>query len=215
MNSTKLGFALLGGTGVAGTTAVGVYRFKVFSSKSSTIGDLLEKEKYQLLKEKDSDHQKHWKESSDKYKEKYTDKSSYNEDKMKELCRDLLGKEETHKSEYDQAKKYCVVPRKISERLKDLGLTQLSTTGSESGVTDKWKKLSTEYKTKGEGDKKLSDLDKSTINDDTSTGDSLKNKCKTVFDKGHWETDYDSLLENAKRWCTDEGFNQLPTSGNQ
>ncbi|AEG73203.1 hypothetical protein MHF_0946 [Mycoplasma haemofelis Ohio2] len=215
MDSSKLALSFLGGTGAVGTAAAGAYHFGAFSSQSPTVGDLLKKERYQLLKAKESGHQNYWKESTNKYKEKNSGQPSYDEVKMKELCRNLLSKDETHKDGYEQARKYCVVPRTVSERLKDLGLTPLNTTGSEANLTDKWKKLSAEYKKTGENDKKLSDLDKSTINDDTSTGALLKGKCQTVFSKGHWETDYDSLLDNAKRWCTEEGFNQLPPEEKQ
>ncbi|AEG73154.1 hypothetical protein MHF_0896 [Mycoplasma haemofelis Ohio2] len=204
MDSLKLGLSLLGGTGVVGAAAAGAYHYGSFSPKINTIKDKLGKEKYQLLKEGDSSH---WTESLQKYKEKHPSESSYDERKMKGLCSNLLGKEDSHTEDYNKARKYCVVPKTISERLQILGVTLLNTDNADAA---KWKSLSDEYKKTGENDKKLSDLDKSKVEGD-SNNDQLKNKCKEVAAKTHWEDNYDSLLENTKRWCTEEGFKQLPT----
>ncbi|AEW45519.1 hypothetical protein MHC_03295 [Mycoplasma haemocanis str. Illinois] len=210
MNSLKLGLSLLGGTGIVSTAVAGAYHYGYFSSKTNTIKDRLINEKYQLLKEGDSSH---WTESLKKYKEKHPSESSYDEPKIKKLCQDLVGRVNFSKEDYNKAKKYCVVPQTISERLKALEFTLLDTNGSNS--TTKWKSLSDEYKNTGENDKKLSDLNKSEVGNGDSNGDKLKSKCKDVSSKTHWEDNYDSLLENTKRWCTEEGFKQLPQSTSQ
>ncbi|AEG73158.1 hypothetical protein HF1_08210 [Mycoplasma haemofelis str. Langford 1] len=206
--------AALAGLGTAGVGG-GIYlanRDTTSPVEKETLKSKLVKDRYTPLSSSNSDHQTHWDKSLEKYKVKHNNQPSYTDAKLKEMCNGLFEKENIKDEDYKIARKYCVVPRKISERLSDLKIKALSTTGSEDGVAEKWKKLAGEYKNKGTGDKQLNGLTHSTVKD---TGDELKNKCGEVFDKEHWEENYDSLLDNAKLWCTEEGFNRLPVTEKQ
>ncbi|AEG73248.1 hypothetical protein MHF_0993 [Mycoplasma haemofelis Ohio2] len=184
-------------------TGGGIYLANASSAEKNTVRLKLQDEKYIILKPDDSGH---WRVSLEKYRSSHNDKSSYTEKNLKDLCASLLEKKDSELASYNEAKKYCVVPNTISQRLTALEFNPLKT--GEADDTDKWKKLSAEYK-KGEGDfKKLSGLESNSINDD---GKALKDKCKDVFSKDHWTENYDTLLESSKDWCTEEGVNKLPS----
>ncbi|AEG73245.1 hypothetical protein MHF_0990 [Mycoplasma haemofelis Ohio2] len=195
----------LAGVGAAGLGG-GIYlTHKNSSEERKTILLRLEKEKYKPLKASDSNHQAHWEASLTYYKQQYSQKTSYTEQELKNLCGSLFKQDDIKEEDYSTAKRYCVVPRTVSQRLEDLGFKAI-----ESSATDKWKKLSGAYKNSGKGGKQLGNLESTTIDDSESTGEKLKNKCQEISSKNHWESDYDSLLENFKIWCTDKGFNELP-----
>ncbi|CBY92916.1 hypothetical protein HF1_09080 [Mycoplasma haemofelis str. Langford 1] len=201
--------ASLAGLGTAATGG-GIYlasKNLPSSEEKNTILLKLQNDRYTLLKSNDSNHQDHWKTSKEKYISSHSDKSSYTEKDLKDLCTSLLGKKDSELEAYNEARKYCVVPNTISQRLTALGLRPLKT--GESEDTEKWKKLSVEYKKGGENFKKLNDLEHSTINDETTTGQSLRNKCKDVFAKDHWIENYDTLLDSSKDWCTEEGVSRI------
>ncbi|CBY92879.1 hypothetical protein HF1_08710 [Mycoplasma haemofelis str. Langford 1] len=205
---SKVLLSTMAGLGAAGIGG-GIYLANKGSEtkiEKETIQAKLVKDKYTPLNSSDPQHQAHWQTSLGKYKEEYKNQTEYTEEKLKALCNDLFNKEDIDTSDYKVAKKYCVVPRKISERLKDIEFTALDTSGTKSEVTEKWKKLSAEYKKNGTGDRQLD----SVASVDDANGDALKNGCKTVLEKEHWDSKYDSLLENAKTWCTEEGFKKLP-----
>ncbi|CBY92823.1 hypothetical protein HF1_08150 [Mycoplasma haemofelis str. Langford 1] len=203
--SKTFAISLAGATGAVGTAAAGAYHYGAFSSKSPNIGDRLQTEKYTLLKESDSTN---WTKSLAQYKKKNSDKSTYTEKELKDLCKKLLSQEERENDSYSEARKYCVVPTTISGRLTSLNLNVLDATGS--GDVEKWKGLSKEYKTKGIDSKKLDDLVNTNISDENDSGNTLKSKCKTVLEKEHWDDNYDSLIKGAESWCTLQGFNSIP-----
>ncbi|AEW45569.1 hypothetical protein MHC_03545 [Mycoplasma haemocanis str. Illinois] len=206
---SRVFFSSIAGLSAAGIGG-GIYLAnKGTEVKKETIRDKLIKDRYTLLDGSKSEHQSHWAKSLEKYKEEYKNQTTYTEGELKTRCIELFNKEELNYADYKVAKKYCVVPRKISERLKDIEFKSLDTSGTQQEVTEKWKKLSEEYKKKGKGDNQLDTLAASSVND--ADGTSLKNSCKTVLEKEHWDDKYDSLLENAKSWCTEEGFKNLPT----
>ncbi|AEW45523.1 hypothetical protein MHC_03315 [Mycoplasma haemocanis str. Illinois] len=199
----------LAGLGTASAIGGGIY-FANRNTSTPTIKETLKsrlvKEKYTLLSVDNSSHKDHWNKSLEKYKASHNNQTSYTEENLKDMCNGLLGKEDIKEEDYKIARKYCVVPRKISERLEDLGIAALKTTGTENGVDEKWKKLAGEYKKTGSGNQQLNGLDNSTVKD---TGEELKKKCGEVFNKEHWEENYDSLLDNTKRWYTEVGFKQI------
>ncbi|CBY92921.1 hypothetical protein HF1_09130 [Mycoplasma haemofelis str. Langford 1] len=193
----------LAGVGAAGLGG-GIYLAHKNSENPSperkTILLRLEKEKYKPLK---LDDPTHWQDSLTNYKKQHTQKTSYTEQELKNLCSSLFKRDDIREEDYSTAKRCCVVPRTISQRLEDLGFKVI-----EASETEKWKKLSGEYKASGTGNKKLGDLVNTAV-DDESTGEKLKKKCQEVLAKGHWENNYDSLLEGSKTWCTDKALPPL------
>ncbi|AEG73238.1 hypothetical protein MHF_0983 [Mycoplasma haemofelis Ohio2] len=169
-----------------------------------TIKSKLLKDKYVPLEANSP----HWAKSLEKYNSSRSGQTAYTQEQLKELCEGLFKKEEIGSDDYNVAKKYCVIPQKISERLKALSFKTIDTTGSDSSTTEKWKKLSKAYKSQGSGNKQLDNLANSGVDD--QDGSALKNKCKDVFDKEHWDQHYDTLLERSKLWCTEEGLSNLP-----
>ncbi|AEW45593.1 hypothetical protein MHC_03665 [Mycoplasma haemocanis str. Illinois] len=199
--------SVVGVGGVAGT-ALGAYHFKIFSSSVPTIADRLQKEKYKLLKDDDP----HWTKSLEEYKKKHSGKDSYTVQELKNLCKVFLKKKEVEDNSYSEAKRYCVSLKKVSERLGDLGFTLLdiNTTNSDNNPNkDQWTSLAKKYKTEGVSAKELDGLTASTVGDNGAQWSKLQEKCKTVFEKTHWDEKYESLVKNAEAWCTLQGFNGI------
>ncbi|AEW45596.1 hypothetical protein MHC_03680 [Mycoplasma haemocanis str. Illinois] len=181
-----------------------------FKTVKETIQSRLLKDKYTPLNSDESNHSSYWATSLEKYNAARSGQTAYTQDQLKGMCKDIFNKEE-NSDDYNVARKYCVIPQKISERLSALSFKAIDTTGSDSGTTEKWKKLSKEYKSTDSADKQLDNLASSGVNEQDGTA--LKGKCKDVLAKEHWDQNYDSLLERSKIWCTEEGLSKLPNRG--
>ncbi|AEG73160.1 hypothetical protein HF1_08230 [Mycoplasma haemofelis str. Langford 1] len=207
---SKIAAASTLGVGAAGAGGFGAYHFyfKESPSEDKSLRAKLISERYIPLELEGNKHQDHWTSSLSQYKSKHSDKNQWSEVELKNLCSGFFKKDEIIEKDYNEARKYCVVPRKISERLSDLSIKVLDT--GETKDTDKWTKLSEEYKKSKTGFKKLHDLETSGIQSSDSTDKTLKDKCVAVFDMNHWTENYDSLLEASRIWCTESGFNSLP-----
>ncbi|AEG73240.1 hypothetical protein MHF_0985 [Mycoplasma haemofelis Ohio2] len=207
---SKLAMASVAGVGSVAGVSGGAYLLTRNSSnaleieKSKTLRTRLESENYTPLDVDNVSHKTHWDTSLTKYKAQYTSKNTWNDSQLKERCSELFNKEIISNEDYTEARKYCVVPRDISGRLSDAGFHPLSTEES-----TKWTKLSKEYKKGGDGFKKLGDLEHDKASEPSSSA--LREKCKEVLKKDHWDANYDSLLESSTVWCTEEGFSKLPT----
>ncbi|AEW45563.2 hypothetical protein MHC_03515 [Mycoplasma haemocanis str. Illinois] len=207
MNLMKLGAGIAGVSGASGIGILGAYYSGVFSTNKNTIQEKLKRNKWTILEDSKSEHKSHWSTSLTKYKSKHSGNENLTETQLKKICSDLLKKEDD--DSYEEARKYCVVPNKVSERLEKLGFTLLdiSTSGSSSNPNQtQWTSLATKYKTKGVESKELDTLKANTINDNGANWHSLKDKCKEVSEKDHWSDKYESLVNNSKTWCTMQGF---------
>ncbi|CBY92881.1 hypothetical protein HF1_08730 [Mycoplasma haemofelis str. Langford 1] len=193
------------GLGAASAGGFGAYHFYSKSDDKSLRAKLIS-EKYAPLEAENKDHKTHWTTSLEKYKTKHTDSKQWNESQLKNLCNDLFKKEDIKTDDYNEARKYCVVPRSILERLKDLDFATLDT--GEGKETTKWTQLSEGYKKGGTSFKKLNNLENTGITG--SNGDTLRGKCDEVLKKDHWDDNYDALLDSSKVWCTEQGFKSLP-----
>ncbi|CBY93012.1 hypothetical protein HF1_10040 [Mycoplasma haemofelis str. Langford 1] len=205
MDPLKLALATAGAGG-AGLGAYGMYSYGAFSgSKAENIGTRLIEERFELLKDS---HTEQWKNSLSKYNSKTS--SSVDENRLKDICKELISKNKTSESDYKTAKLYCVVPRSVQERLKDLGLHVLKTTGdNEDGDKSKWTKLAESYVTKGTGDNQIESLTLTAENTGSNNWSSLRQNCKTVLEKEHWDDKFDTYFLKSKMWCTDEAFKEL------
>ncbi|AEW45517.1 hypothetical protein MHC_03285 [Mycoplasma haemocanis str. Illinois] len=208
MNLLKL---VVGAAGIAGVGALGTYYSGVFSSKKNDIRGKLIKSKWTILEDFKDEHKSHWSTALSKYKEKHTGNTNLTESQLKDICKNLLNSEDD--KNYEEARRYCVVPRKISERLSDLNLQLLDITNGNSPSNKnqtQWTSLATKYKTSGTGNIQLDDLAASSINDANTNWTNLRDKCKAVSEKDHWSEKYDELVDNSKTWCTLQGFDTIP-----
>ncbi|AEG73234.1 hypothetical protein MHF_0979 [Mycoplasma haemofelis Ohio2] len=202
----KMGAGMAGATGAG---ALGAYYSGVFSTNENSIRSKLIKNKWVVLEDSKEDHKSHWSTSLSKYKGKYTNKDSLSEDQLKGICKDLLNSEDD--KNYEEARRYCVVPRTISERLSDLDFKLLNITTGTSNNEDqqKWTDIVNKYKTKGTDTKELDGLKANSLTTENTNWSTLKDKCKSVSEKDHWSEKYDLLVENSKTWCTLQGFDNL------
>nr|WP_052663341.1 hypothetical protein [Mycoplasma haemofelis] len=210
MSLMKLGAGMAGVVGASGAGALGAYYSGAFSANKNTLQEKLKKDKWIILEHSKSEHSSYWGTSLTKYKAQHSGNESLTESQLKKICSDLLN-EESDKN-YEEARRYCVVPNKVSERLEKLGFTLLNITadGSSNNTHQtQWTALATKYKTKGTGSKELDTLKASTITDNGANWSSLKDKCKEVSEKDHWSDQYGSLVDNSKTWCTLQGFESL------
>ncbi|AEW45655.2 hypothetical protein MHC_03985 [Mycoplasma haemocanis str. Illinois] len=204
MTLSKLAFLAVG-TGTTGLGTYGLYHYGVFSnSQKETVGTRLISENYELL---NNSHTDQWKTSFSKYNEKKeSNTANIDEAQLKSICKNLISKDKTSDLDYKKAKLYCVVPQGVSERLSKLGFKVLNT--KDTTHQDKWTKLATSYVTNGKGDKQIESLN---LTDSTSNNwSTLRDNCKTIIEKSHWEESFDSYLKKSKMWCTEEAFNSLP-----
>ncbi|AEW45571.1 hypothetical protein MHC_03555 [Mycoplasma haemocanis str. Illinois] len=201
---SKIAIASVAGIGTVGMIGFGVYYF--FSrAEDKSLKAKLVSDKHTPLESRNKDHEAHWKSSLEKYKIKHTDKQQWNESQLKSLCNGLFKKEDIETDNYNEAKKYCVVPRNISERLRDLGFKELDTRHSKD--IPEWTKLSEEYMKGGTNFKKLKDLETTQVTSDN--GATLRTKCGEILKKEHWDDDYETLLDSSKVWCTEHGFKSI------
>nr|WP_014272654.1 hypothetical protein [Mycoplasma haemocanis] len=205
----KVGAGIAGVAGSTGVGVLGAYYFGVFSTNKNDIRSKLIESNWVILEDSNKEHESHWSTALKKYKEKHSDKNQLTESQLKGICKDLLNSEDD--KNYEEARKYCVVPRTISERLSDLKFQLLNTTAGTSNNADqqKWTSVVNKYKTEGIETKELDGLKTSSLNNDGTNWSTLKDKCKTVSEKDHWSEKYDLLVEGSKTWCTLQGFNNL------
>ncbi|AEG72860.1 hypothetical protein MHF_0588 [Mycoplasma haemofelis Ohio2] len=200
--------ALMGIGAIGGLTVGGVLGSKyLFESNHKTLKDRLEKEKYKILDfSKDSE----WTAVLDAYnkakdstsKRFISNSSEVQLKDLKDSCKSALSGKEEDDSLFDKARKWCVVPRNISERLSDLSLSPLKTTDDteDKGDKSKWEAIGKQYESKGNN--KIAGLSLTTSNADNWK--SIRDKCKVFFSQDPWSNDYDTNLEVSKDWCVAE-----------
>ncbi|AEW45684.1 hypothetical protein MHC_04140 [Mycoplasma haemocanis str. Illinois] len=194
------------GAGVASLGAYGIYRYRDLSdSKTENIGTRLVREKFELLKDL---HTEQWKNSLSKYNSKTS--ANVDENRLKGICKDLIAKNTSSESDYKTARLYCVVPRNVQERLKDLGFHSLKTTGdNEDGDKSKWTKLAESYVTHGKGDNQIESLTLPASGGDSNNWSSLRQNCKTILEKEHWDDKFETYFLKSKMWYTEEAFSGI------
>ncbi|CBY92975.1 hypothetical protein HF1_09670 [Mycoplasma haemofelis str. Langford 1] len=205
MEPLKLAF-LATGAGATGLGTYGLYSH-LSGSQKENVGTRLVSESFELLNDS---HKEQWKTSLEKYNEKKgANDSNIDETKLKAICKSLISKDKTSEVDYKKAKLYCVVPQGVSERLSKLGFKVLNT--SDTTHQNEWTKLATSYITNGKGDKQIESLTLTTPSGSPDNNwSTLKENCKTILGKSHWEESFDSYFEKSKMWCTEEAFNSLP-----
>nr|WP_014272348.1 hypothetical protein [Mycoplasma haemocanis] len=198
---------LLGIGAVGGLTVGGVLGSKyLFKSNKRILRNRLEKEKYKILDfSKDSEWTtvlEAYNKAKDTQGKRFIDGNGEVQlNDLKESCKSILDGDGDD-SLFNKARKWCVVPRNISERLYDLSLNPLKTNDDteEKGDKSKWETISRQYE--NDGNKGIKDL--SLVGSDKWKA--LRDKCKSFFSQDPWSNDYDTNLEVSKDWCVVEGI---------
>ncbi|CBY92909.1 hypothetical protein HF1_09010 [Mycoplasma haemofelis str. Langford 1] len=192
--SKLLALSVTGGT--IGIGGFGAYNFRSSPNSVRYIKDRLEESQYTPLKLTGNRHKSYWNRSLQEYRKKHP---SLDVEGLKALCRQAFYSEYQDDDSYATARRYCVIPRKISERIKDLGINFLDMKGN----TDEreWQWLAFEYSYIGEGKRKLGTLEKSSTKDYKNNWTLLREACKKELTKDHWTPNYYSVLERVQRWC--------------
>ncbi|AEW45428.1 hypothetical protein MHC_02830 [Mycoplasma haemocanis str. Illinois] len=195
--------------GLASCTGLGILisnsPFFPKEKKISTpkVRDLLRDKGYSVMKSESSG----WNTLLSAYKEgknsdivKFGSSSNISEEDLKRECASAL--EDILTSSYEKAKRWCVEPKKVSDKLKDVGLTPLKTEGvSGQDDSENWKKLEKEYVK--EGSEKIEGSNISQTTNDTSW-QGLRDACKKLFESNPWDDSYDSSLKLSKKWCVSQ-----------
>ncbi|AEG72788.1 hypothetical protein MHF_0516 [Mycoplasma haemofelis Ohio2] len=201
MNALKMG---LTSTAALGGAVGGGFLIKnaISSDEKPTVSTRLVSEGFELL---NASHTSHWSTSLSKYNsKKASGAADISEDKLKSICQELLSKDKEAEEDYKKARRYCVVPQNVSTRLSKLGLNVLTTT--ENTHQQQWTSLAASYVTKGTGNNQIESLTLQSANSDQTNWSKLRDQCKVVVEKDHWEENFDSYLEKAKMWCTSESI---------
>ncbi|AEW45594.1 hypothetical protein MHC_03670 [Mycoplasma haemocanis str. Illinois] len=187
------------GAGTIGIGGFGAYSFKTSSNNIRYIKDRLEESQYTLLSLNENKHKSYWNKSLQEYKKKHPFDSPLHVEDLKAICKQAFLGEYQDDDSYAKARRYCVVPRKISERIKDLGLNLLDMKGKLD--EREWQWLSFEYSYIGEGNRKLGTLDKNSTKDYRNNWTLLRNECQKELMKDHWTPNYYFILKSVQRWC--------------
>ncbi|CBY93018.1 hypothetical protein HF1_10100 [Mycoplasma haemofelis str. Langford 1] len=201
----------LAGAGALGAASGGAYLIHNSISKTSepTLRSRLEKEHYSVMDPSDGN----WTTVLSKYKEagvladkKFSDLSGEVTDQsLKQKCNSVLSSGDS--SLYEKAKLWCTVPRTIQQRLEDLKITLLKTTGDdENGDKTNWNKLKDKYQ-KATSDQKIKDFTIATPSADNAW-QSLRTECAKHLSKDRWDAEYDYFLDKVTTWCSSKLLNE-------
>ncbi|AEW45144.1 hypothetical protein MHC_01390 [Mycoplasma haemocanis str. Illinois] len=198
-------YALLG-FAAAGAVGGGIYFIYPNSPKPiTTLKERLKKEKYSVLSDDDN---QNWQTVLSKYNSSehkqnnrfVSGNGTTSLEDLKRVCSSTLAMEEGDSISYERVKLWCTVPRTVQERLKDLGIDVLKTSGDTEDKS-KWVALESEYKETGNND--IKDFQVDSVTNDTSW-QKLRNKCNEYIAKDKWSSEYDYYLDKASKWCSDK-----------
>lgn len=210
--------AAIGIGSVGGVIGSGYYLNKLLSNEN--IQSKLEANKYTILTS-DEKNKRDWDAILVAYKATITDPAnnkfklenfepknppSNEEDRSKfqEACKKTLEKrtfEDTKEEEiYKKAKKWCTVPKKLIEILKEKGYRLLDSDDKDSS---QWDAKLDDYE---KSDKKFDNLATlkeatKTLEKNEATRKKLKVECKKLEGKKHYEKDFEKELDKSILWC--------------
>ncbi|CBY92827.1 hypothetical protein HF1_08190 [Mycoplasma haemofelis str. Langford 1] len=169
--------------------------------EKKTIQDKLQKEGFQIL---NSSEGQHWGTLKDAYNSAKSEESkvfavinsNIDENKLKDLCKSALEKDEEDAS-YSKAKRWCVVPVTVSDYLSKLGRRALSTASSGETDKDQWEKLAAKYESAPD---KIASV--TSLGADNNKWSTLRQKCGELGAKKNYEDNFDTNLASSKVWCS-------------
>ncbi|CBY93341.1 hypothetical protein HF1_13330 [Mycoplasma haemofelis str. Langford 1] len=197
----------LGALGAMGG-GVALYKSGAFASKT-TLGQLVQKDSWTLLTAKDTTHISTILEAYKKEPKPtlpfsgFTGKEADASKRLLEECNKASDKpfDDSNKvTLLKQIKKWCVIPKTLQERLKDLGITPLSTAEpnpSSTEVQDWTNKVGT-Y---DNGNNKFDQLASLTDGDNNAKAKTLRTTCQSKLTTKSFEESFDTILGQVKTWC--------------
>ncbi|AEG73073.1 hypothetical protein MHF_0809 [Mycoplasma haemofelis Ohio2] len=201
MVACSIGLASCAGLGVLISNSP----FASKDKKASTpkVRDLLREKGYSVMEQGSSG----WNTILTAYKDtknnsivKFGSSANISEEELKRECASAL--EDILTTSYEKAKRWCVEPKKVSDKLKELKLTPLKTEGTDGqNDSDKWQKLEKEYVK--EGSEKITGLTIANPSTDNSWH-GLRDECKKLFESNPWDNSYDSSLKLSQKWCVSQ-----------
>ncbi|CBY93318.1 hypothetical protein HF1_13100 [Mycoplasma haemofelis str. Langford 1] len=190
------------GTSAAIGGGIWAWSNEIFSN-SKNIKNKLISEKYQILtRTSDS-----WSSIFSKYsdtgnKDWKFDGEIKNVEDLKNTCEKVIKEKEENSSLYKKASKWCVVPRKAEEFVSGL----LDVAEGKDG--ESWKRVLAEYKKTKTGSSSTYEMSDVTVTESNSDQDAdnikkLQAGCTTRKGKLTYELDFDSSLDDMRKWCVD------------
>ncbi|OAL10459.1 hypothetical protein A6V39_00145 [Candidatus Mycoplasma haematobovis] len=212
---------VIGVCALSGVCGGGYGLHKLLSNDS--IESKLKANEYVLLTNS-IEHEKHWDEILASYKatiqadnnSKFkfdnfvisnTQPNAEDKTKLKEHCKKTLKKrtfEDNEEAEYNKAKRWCVIPSTVSEKLATDKFEVLDTTTGD-GATNKhdneWAKKIKAYIDSKNTNKIASWTNGAPTQDNKEDKEKLINKCKELVNTKTHQPNYEKAFEDAKNWC--------------
>ncbi|AEG72636.1 hypothetical protein MHF_0357 [Mycoplasma haemofelis Ohio2] len=178
-----------------------------------TVGDSLRDEKFVLLSYTDGNSSE-WSKVLEKYKSSGEEskfsgvnlsaesaKDNDNIAQLKEKCKSIV-EGEFEQGIHDKAKKWCVVPQNLRERMTALSVTALdySNEKDKNTSTDSWKEKIKTYK----GDEGLSSSSTwSSASGEDDKVEAIKKDCKSFLEgeTRSYDSDFEEKYKKAIAWC--------------
>ncbi|AEW45857.1 hypothetical protein MHC_05005 [Mycoplasma haemocanis str. Illinois] len=200
----------LGALGMIGGGGIALYKSELFKTKT-TLGELVRQDKWTLLNSSNTD-------QISKILEAYK-KSSPNKptllfpafngtenkavEKLLEECQKASSKlsDDPDKDIFlRQIKKWCVVPKTVSQRLNDLGYKTLSTEAPSGSTNEQSEWVEKGKSHHGTHDHKIKDI--TTTGDQNNDAKVIREACKKKNETNSYDEDFDDALRASTLWCS-------------
>ncbi|OAL10455.1 hypothetical protein A6V39_00125 [Candidatus Mycoplasma haematobovis] len=126
-------------------------------------------------------------------------------DVLKSKCKKVLAEVTGNEENYKKAERWCTLPKPLTEILEKKGYRILKSDAAKDDDPSEWDKKLEAYDKSDETSKKFSDLDlkapSKNLEKDAKTRNKLKEKCKALKDKKHYEKDFETELDKSILWC--------------
>ncbi|CBY93297.1 hypothetical protein HF1_12890 [Mycoplasma haemofelis str. Langford 1] len=200
----------LGALGAIGGGGAALYKSELFKTKT-TLGEVVKKDKWTLLTSSDSSHISKILEAykkSDPSKPTLLfsafagteDKAS---EKLLEECQKASNKlsDDSNKDTLlKQIKKWCVVPKTVEQRLKDLGSTALSTTSPSGSTTEQAAWVEKGKTHHGDNSNKIKEVN--TTGDQNNDAKAVREACIKKNSTNSYDEDFEDALKASTLWCS-------------
>ncbi|CBY92977.1 hypothetical protein HF1_09690 [Mycoplasma haemofelis str. Langford 1] len=207
MNLVKMGAVSAASVGgVAGTVALAKNIGSTPVKKVKSVADKLREEKFVLISS-----EQEWSAMLTKYNGKKGEAGARFDDvnveaaveSLKSSCGKALSEDSSTSQNYSKARRWCTVVKTLETHLTANALTLLNVKGTGDEDKDHWEKLQTSYEKLGSN--AIAGLTFS----EPDKWKALRTKCKEISEKETVESDFDTLFNNLKSWCTRQEADKL------
>ncbi|AEW45859.1 hypothetical protein MHC_05015 [Mycoplasma haemocanis str. Illinois] len=209
MNPTTIkALAGLGGLSIVGGGGAVLYKSEIFKTKI-TLGELVKKDGWTLITSSDTSHINAiltaYKKDSPKPDltfNEFTGKEDNAKEKLLAACQKASSQhlnDSGQETLLKKIKKWCVVPRTVSQRLKDLNLNVLDTKAPTNSGNE-----SSEWIEKGKAHHKDSQKIQGVNTNGTESTDAklIREECIKKNAINSYDENFEASLEISKKWCT-------------